>query len=87
MFGSLEIGKRADVAVFDVTRPIYNVTNSVIHHATTGLAVHVFIDGEHVVRDGHVPGEEAILTEAAVAGERVLRRAGMPTHTGWPLIQ
>jgi cytosine/adenosine deaminase-related metal-dependent hydrolase len=85
--GSLEIGKRADLAVFKVLGPIYNVVNTVIHHATTGRAIHVFIDGEHVVRDGHVTGEEAILAEAAAAGERVLRRAGMPLRTGWALIE
>jgi 5-methylthioadenosine/S-adenosylhomocysteine deaminase len=85
--GSLEIGKRADIAVFEVIRPIYNVANSVVHHATTGRAVHVFIDGEHVVRNGHIAAESAIVADAAAAGLGVLQRAGMPTHTGWPLIE
>jgi 5-methylthioadenosine/S-adenosylhomocysteine deaminase len=85
--GSLEIGKRADVAVFEVTRPVYNVANSVVHHATTGHAAHVFIDGEHVVRHGKVAGENAIVAEAAAAGERVLQRAAMPLRTGWKLTE
>jgi cytosine/adenosine deaminase-related metal-dependent hydrolase len=81
--GSLEVGKRADVAVFDVLRPLYNVANSVVHHATTGRAIHVFIDGEHVVRDGEFRGEQAIVQDAARCGRAVLQRAGMPTRTGW----
>jgi cytosine/adenosine deaminase-related metal-dependent hydrolase len=85
--GSLEVGKRADIAVFEVLRPIYNIANTLVHHATTGRAVHVFVDGEQVVGDGHVAGEEAIVRHAAVAGRGVLQRAGMPLETGWPLIE
>jgi 5-methylthioadenosine/S-adenosylhomocysteine deaminase len=87
LIGSLEIGKHADVAVFDVLRPIYNVANSVVHHSTTGRAIHVFIDGEHVVRDGEFRGEDAILDDAARCGRAVLERAGMPTHTGWSVFR
>lgn len=85
--GSLEVGKRADMAVFEVTRPLYNVANALVHHATTGRAVHVFVDGEHVVRHGHVAGEDAILDEAHEAGRRLGRRAGFPPMTGWKLIE
>src|SRR5216684_2622232 len=76
--GSLEVGKRADLAVFEVTRPLYNVANALVHHATTGRAVHVFVDGEHVVRYGHVAGEDAIVAEANQAGQRLAREAGFP---------
>jgi cytosine/adenosine deaminase-related metal-dependent hydrolase len=86
LIGSLEVGKRADVAVFDVLRPIYNVANAVVHHTTTGRAIHVFIDGEHVVRNGAVRGEDAIVADAARCGRAVLERAGLPTHTGWPIL-
>jgi len=85
--GSLEVGKRADVAVFEVTRPLYNVANALVHHATTGRAVHVFIDGERVLRHGHVSGEDAIVGEAFETGQRLAQRAGFPGATGWPLIQ
>jgi cytosine/adenosine deaminase-related metal-dependent hydrolase len=85
--GSLEIGKRADLAVFEVTRPLYNVANALVHHATTGRAVHVFIDGEHVVKHGHVHGEDAILAEAEQAGRRLAQSAGFPRMTGWPLSE
>ena len=85
--GSLEVGKRADLAVFEVTRPLYNVANALVHHATTGRAVHVFVDGEHLVNHGHVEGEDAILAEAEQAGQQLARRAGFPARTGWPLIE
>jgi 5-methylthioadenosine/S-adenosylhomocysteine deaminase len=85
--GSLEVGKRADVAVFEVLRPMYNVVNAVVHHATTGRAVHVFIDGDHVVRNGQIAAEAGVVAAAAAAGERVLQRAGMPTRTGWVSIE
>jgi 5-methylthioadenosine/S-adenosylhomocysteine deaminase len=84
--GSIEIGKRADLAVFEVVKPIYNVASALVHHATTGRAVHVFIDGRQVVTNGHVAGEDGIVADAAVTGREVARRAGWPVRTGWPVI-
>jgi cytosine/adenosine deaminase-related metal-dependent hydrolase len=83
--GSLEIGKRADIAVFEVVQPIYNIANALVHHPTSGRATHVFVDGKQVVCDGHVAGEEAIVSEATTAGREVALRAGLPAWTGWPL--
>jgi 5-methylthioadenosine/S-adenosylhomocysteine deaminase len=85
--GSLEVGKRADVAVFEVSRPLHNVANALVHHAVSGRAVHVFIDGEHVVCDGHVSDEDKIVSEAIQVGLRLASRAGFPLWTGWPLIE
>jgi 5-methylthioadenosine/S-adenosylhomocysteine deaminase len=85
--GSLEVGKRADLAVFEVIRPLYNVANALVHHATTARAVHVFVDGEHVVRHGHVAGEDTIVAEAIETGQRLAQRAGFPARSGWPLIE
>jgi hypothetical protein len=48
--------------------------------------VHVFVDGEHIVRHGHVAGEDAIVAEAAEAGRGLAQRAGFPSTTGWPLL-
>ena len=84
--GSLEVGKRADIAAFEVAQPIYNVANALVHHPLTGRATHVLIDGQQVVRDGCIAGEEPIVEAARAAGERVLRAAGMPLRTGWPLL-
>lgn len=82
--GSIESGKRADISVFDVVTPVYNVANALVHGSAR--AVHVFVDGDHVLRDGHVKGEEEILAEAVNAGRRVAKRAGLPLNTGWSLL-
>jgi cytosine/adenosine deaminase-related metal-dependent hydrolase len=82
--GSLEVGKRADISIFDVGAPIYNIANALVHGSAR--AVHVFIDGEQVLDNGHVRGEEKILLEAVAAGQRVAQRADLPFSTGWPLL-
>jgi len=82
--GSREPGKRADIAVFDTGSPVYNVANALVHGSAR--AVHVFIEGEQVLQDGHVKGEDEILSEAIEAGQRVGQRAGLPLSTGWPLL-
>ena len=82
--GSLQPGRRADIAVFDVGSPIFNVANALVH--SSPRAVHVFIDGEHVVREGRMKGESEIVADAIEAGRRVARRTGLPLTTGWPLI-
>ena len=85
--GSIEIGKRADLAVFEVVEPVYNVASALVHHATTGRALHVFIDGRQVVTNGHVDGEDRIVADAAATGRDVAKRAGWPVRTGWPVIE
>ncbi len=82
--GSIETGKRADISVFDVGTPVYNIANALVHGSAR--AVHVFVDGEQVLIDGHVKEEDEIVSEAAVAGERVAKRAGFPLSTGWPFL-
>ncbi len=63
--------------------PVYNVANALVHGSAR--AVHVFVEGEQVLSDGHVKGEEEILAEAINAGRRVAKRAGLPLTTGWSL--
>ncbi|MBA2526274.1 MAG: amidohydrolase family protein [Pyrinomonadaceae bacterium] len=82
--GTLEVGKWADIAVFDVGVPVYNVANALVH--SSPRAVHVFIEGKQVVHDGHVKGEQAIHKDAVEAARRVAQRSGLPLATGWPLL-
>jgi 5-methylthioadenosine/S-adenosylhomocysteine deaminase len=79
--GSVEIGKRADIAVFNPGLPVFNVANSLVHGAPR--AVHSFIDGRHILQSGHVYGEEEIIADAIKAGQNLARRAGLPLSTGW----
>jgi 5-methylthioadenosine/S-adenosylhomocysteine deaminase len=82
--GSLEVGKRADIAVFEVTKPVYNVANALVHGSAR--AVHVFVDGAHVLRDGRVRDDERIIADVTRAGRQVAQRAGLPTWSGWPVL-
>lgn len=79
--GSLEKGKRADISVFDVVAPVYNIANALVHGSAR--AVHAFIEGQQILNDGHVQGEEEIIADAVKAGRRVANRAGLPLSTGW----
>ena len=70
--GTLEPGKRADIAVFDldhpsiapvVTDPLHTAVPNLVYGANGGLAEHVFVDGEPVVADGEsttIDAEETI---------------------------
>jgi cytosine/adenosine deaminase-related metal-dependent hydrolase len=68
--GSLEVGKRADVAVIDLTRahcePGGDAVARVVYAAQTRDVRHVLIDGRVVVRHGEV---------TTLDGDRVLSRA------------
>jgi 5-methylthioadenosine/S-adenosylhomocysteine deaminase len=56
LVGSLEIGKRADIAVVDLTgphhTPVLNVVAALTYSARSGDVRHVLVDGEVVVREG-----------------------------------
>ena len=82
--GTLEVGKWADIAVFDVGVPVYNVANALVHGSPR--AIHVFIEGNQVLQDGHVKGETTIIKDAVEAARRVAKRSGLPLATGWPLL-
>lgn len=81
--GSLEPGKRADISCFQAGQPVWNAANALVFGSPR--AVHAFVDGEPVLQDGRVPGEEQILADAEEAGRRLAARAGLPQWTGWPL--
>jgi 5-methylthioadenosine/S-adenosylhomocysteine deaminase len=87
--GSLEPGKRADIAVFDLETP-----HSAVWHDPVGALVGsvrgtdakaVVVDGEVLVRDGalvrydHAAVGE-ILAEARACADELLARADVPAH-------
>lgn len=82
--GSIEKGKRADMAVFDPGLPVFNVANSLVHG--TPRAIHTFIDGRHIMRDGRIQGDEEIIADAVNAGKRLAKHSGLPLVTGWTPI-
>jgi len=83
--GSLESGKRADIAVVDGDgihgTPATNAANALVHQTTGGEITTVFCNGEIVLSEGTVPGVEGTypdLRETATATARDIRvRAGL----------
>lgn len=90
--GSIEVGKRADLVVLDVTRPEWTPVGADVAlqlvWGTDGRAVrHVVVDGRVVVRDARCTGvDEAALADAArSAGAALQARAGVHPTSPWPV--
>jgi 5-methylthioadenosine/S-adenosylhomocysteine deaminase len=82
--GSLEPGKRADIAVFDLARPYVGVLHrplsSFICAGKGSDARAVLVDGEVVYRDGRftqLDDVSAVIGEAEKRGKAILQQAGL----------
>jgi 5-methylthioadenosine/S-adenosylhomocysteine deaminase len=81
--GSLEIGKRADLVVIDLSRPHAEPGGSpaarVVYACRTSDVKHVVLDGVVRLRNGELTDvdEEAILRRARAEAPKVLARAGL----------
>lgn len=84
--GSLEAGKRADVAIFDLEDPTCGVWHdpvTALVHSSSGRARTVFVEGEELVRDGALTRFDAaavgeVLEEARDCAAALLDRADVP---------
>jgi cytosine/adenosine deaminase-related metal-dependent hydrolase len=91
-FGSIEVGKQADLVLHDTNRPewrpLHNVANQLVWSAD-GRSVHtVFVGGRRVVDDYRCTtvDEDDLLRRAQVAGEGIRRRSGLPDRAKWPTV-
>lgn len=93
MIGSIEVGKQADLVLFDTRRPewqpLYNPVSNLVYSATGSSVSMVMVGGEVVVRDGHLTkiDEAAIYDEVPNAMARIggnLDLAKMVTLR-WPI--
>ncbi len=90
--GSLEVGKRADLVLFDTRRPewrtLHNPINNLVFNAD-GRSVHtVIVDGRIVVED-HKPmyiDEWELIQKVQGLGEGLLARTGVEFPTRWPVV-
>ena len=90
--GSIESGKKADLALYDTRRAewatLFNPVNSLVYNAD-GRSVHtVIVDGRVVVED-HAPlfvDEEALIAEVQAVGESMLERTGLSFPSPWPIV-
>ncbi|MDP6705280.1 MAG: amidohydrolase family protein [Alphaproteobacteria bacterium] len=75
--GSVEVGKRADLVLFDTRRPewqpLYNPVSNLVYSATGSSVATVLVDGEVVVEDGRLTriDEEAIFAAVPEAARRI----------------
>lgn len=91
--GSVEVGKKADIAIFDTMKPEWQpVLNPIANlvHASRGGADTVICNGQILMRDNVVLtiDELAALRQAATRGGRIARASGLldkiaPT---WPVL-
>lgn len=81
--GSIEPGKRADLAILDLRdiarQPILDPTWTVVHRADGSNVRHVLVDGEIVVKDGNLVNvdEEALVLEGQEIVSAYLARSGL----------
>ncbi len=89
--GSIEVGKKADLVLFDTMRPewrtLFNPVNNLVYSAD-GRSVHtVLVNGRIVVRD-HKPtfvDERELIGQVQRIGESMLSRAGVSFGPRWPV--
>ncbi len=93
LIGSLEVGKKADVVVFDWRSPQTASRSDpalALVWSSDGRNVrHVIVDGRVTVEEGRCTtvDEEAIQLEASKASRELLERAGLDVPTRWPRIR
>lgn len=91
--GSVEIGKEADLVLFDATRaewqPLYNPVSNLVYSATGDSVSDVFVAGEHVVEAGRLTriDEAELLGEVRASAERIAERLGIDGRMTlrWPV--
>lgn len=90
--GSIEVGKRADLVLFDTKRPewrsLFNPVNNLVFNAD-GRSVHtVLVDGRIVV-EGHKPtyvDEWQLIQRVQQLGEGLVARTGVDFDSRWPIV-
>jgi 5-methylthioadenosine/S-adenosylhomocysteine deaminase len=91
--GSLEAGKKADLVLFDATRPewrpLHNPVANLVFAADGHSADTVLIDGRVVMERGRLTtvDVDATFAELERAGRRVLDATGWRTPMKWPVVQ
>jgi 5-methylthioadenosine/S-adenosylhomocysteine deaminase len=86
--GSLEPGKRADIAVFDLENPASGIWHDPVAAlvGSGGRLRDVYVDGQQLVRDGafvrvSAKGVAACIDEARERAHALLARADVPAAT------
>jgi cytosine/adenosine deaminase-related metal-dependent hydrolase len=90
--GSLEVGKRADLVLFDTRRPewrtLFNPVNTLVYGAD-GRSVHTVVVDGRVVVDNHratFVDEDELIDRVQALGQRLLERTGIGFAPRWPVV-
>ena len=90
--GSVEVGKRADLVLFDTRRAewrtLFNPVNNLVYNAD-GRSVHTVIVDGRVAVENHKAlfvDEWALIQRAQTIGEDMLARTGVSFPTAWPVV-
>ena len=90
--GSIEPGKKADLALYDTRRAewatLFNPVNSLVYNAD-GRSVHTVIVDGRIVVENHTPlfvDEQALIAEVQAIGESMLARTGLSFPSPWPVV-
>jgi cytosine/adenosine deaminase-related metal-dependent hydrolase len=91
--GSLEVGKKADVVVFDALRAewrsLFDPVNNLVYSADGRSVRWVVADGRVVVDEGEATfaDERAVAERVQAIGEELLARTGTRLNRGrWPIV-
>lgn len=91
--GSVEVGKKADLALYDVNGPEWVPRHDVVRnlvYCADGRSIRtVLVEGRVVYDDGRAVGIDAgkAVEEGSAAGERIARRVGLDPRTRWPVVR
>jgi 5-methylthioadenosine/S-adenosylhomocysteine deaminase len=91
--GSIEVGKRADLVLYDRNqpewRPLLNPLNNLVYAATGASVSTVMIDGRIVLDEGRfvTVDERSIYQRVEELAREQVRRAGLTIESKWALIR
>ena len=90
--GSIEVGKKADLVLFDTRRPewrtLFNPVNSLVYNVDGRSVDTVIVDGRVVV-ENQVPvfvDEWELIQKVQELGENLLARTGVSFPSRWPMV-
>jgi atrazine chlorohydrolase/5-methylthioadenosine/S-adenosylhomocysteine deaminase/melamine deaminase len=93
--GSIEVGKRADLCLIDLTQrqfvPSFDVLATLLFQANGSEVRDVFVDGVHAVRNGRptylsVEAEQALLLDAQSRSQRIVQESGLQPQRPWTTL-
>ncbi len=93
VLGSIEVGKKADLAIYDLDAPEWVPRHDVVRnlvYCADGRSIRtVLVDGRIVYDAGRAVGIDSrkAIDEASAAGERIAGRLGLDPRRRWPVVR